>query len=68
MIDLLEQFPAPIILLRDFNAHNPLLESEKISTRRRMLKKILDKYNLNLLCLNEKKKSTTEHMMAKNRK
>ena len=41
-----------MILLGDFNTHNPLWGKEKISTRGRMLEKILDRYNL--LCLNEK--------------
>ena len=35
--DLLEQLPTPMILLDDFNAHNPLYGSEKMSTRRRMM-------------------------------
>ena len=41
MRDLLEQLPAPIILLGDFNAHNQW-RSVKISTRGRMLEKILN--------------------------
>ena len=45
MIDLLKQLPAPRILLGDFNAHNPLWESEKMSTRGRMVEKLLDRYN-----------------------
>ena len=32
--ELLEQLPAPMILLGDFNAHNTLWGSEKMSTRR----------------------------------
>ena len=44
-----------MILLGDFNAHNPLHESEKMSTTERMLEKILDRYNL--LCLNEKEET-----------
>ena len=43
-----------MILLGNFNAHNPLWGSEKMRTRGRMLEKILDRYNL--LCLNEKEK------------
>ena len=37
----LEHLPAPIILLGNFNAHNPLLYSvvKKMSTKRRMLEK-----------------------------
>ena len=46
MKDLLEQLPAPMILLGDFNAHNPLWGSEKISIRGRMLEKILARFNL----------------------
>ena len=52
MRNLLEQLPAPIILLEDFNSHSPLWESEKMNTRGRMLEKIIDRFNL--LCLNEK--------------
>ena len=33
MVDLQEQLPAIMILLGDFNAHNPLWGSNKISTR-----------------------------------
>ena len=55
LIDLLEQLPAPLILLGDFNAHNPLWGSEKMSTRGRILENILDKFNL--LCLNEKEET-----------
>ena len=36
MRDLLEQLPASMILLRNFNVHNPLWGSEKMSTRERM--------------------------------
>ena len=61
---LLEQLSAPMILLEDFNAHNPLWGSEKMSTRGRMMGKILDRYNL--LCINKKKKPTTEHLKAAN--
>ena len=55
LIDLLEQLPAPLILLGDFNAHNPLWGSEKMSTRGRILENILDRFNL--LCLNEKEET-----------
>ena len=34
MRDLLEQLPAPMILLGDFNVRNSLWVSEKMSTRR----------------------------------
>ena len=37
MRDVLEQLPTPMILLGDFNAHNPLWGSEKINTRGRMV-------------------------------
>ena len=50
---LLEQLPAPMILLGDFKAHNQLWGSEKISIRGRMLEKIFDRFNL--FCLNKKK-------------
>ena len=54
--DLLEQLPAPMILLGDFNTHNPLWGgSEKKSTTGIMLEKILDRHNL--LCLNEKEET-----------
>ena len=52
MRDLLEQLPAPMILLGNFNAHNPLWGSEKMSTRGRMLDKMPDRFNL--LCNNKK--------------
>ena len=51
-----------MVLQGDFNTYNPLWGSEKISKRKRMLEKILDRYNL----LTKKKKPTTEHMMAAN--
>ena len=40
MRHLLEQLPAPMILLGNFNAHKPLWGSEKMSTRERMLEEI----------------------------
>ena len=46
MRNLLKQLPSPMILLGDFNAHNPLWGSEKISIRGRMLEKILARFNL----------------------
>ena len=64
MREILKQLSAPMILLRDFNAHNPLWESKKISTRGRMKEKIFDRYNL--LCIKKKKKPTTEHLTAEN--
>ena len=48
----LEQLSAPMILLGDFNAHNPLWGSKKMSTRGRMIEKILNRYNL--LCIYKK--------------
>ena len=53
MRDLMEQLPAPIILLEVFNADSPLWGSEKVSTIGRILEKNLDRYNL--MYLNEKK-------------
>ena len=44
-----------MILLGDFNAHNPLWESGNMSTRGKMFQKILDRFNL--LCLNEKEET-----------
>ena len=44
-----------MILLGNFNAHNPLWGSEKMRTRGRMLEKILDRYSL--LCLDEKEET-----------
>ena len=43
MIEILEQLPASMILLGDFNVHNPLWGSEKMSTRGRMIEKVLNK-------------------------
>ena len=37
MRNLLEQHSAPMILLEDSNAHNPLWGSKKMSTSRRMI-------------------------------
>ena len=53
MRDLLEHLPAPMILLGDFNAHNSLWGSEKMSTRGRIMEKILDRYNL--LCIKKRR-------------
>ena len=55
MRDILEQHSVHMILLGDFNTHNPLCGSEKISTRARMLETIKDRFNL--LYLNEKKET-----------
>ena len=55
MRDLLEQLPAPMILLGDFNAYNPLWGSEKMNTRGRIQEKIFDRYNS--LCFNEKEET-----------
>ena len=46
MRDLLEQLSTPMPVFGDFNAHNSLWGSEKMSTRGRMMEKILDRYNL----------------------
>ena len=43
MRDLLEQLPAHMILLKDFNTHNPLWGSEIMTTRGRILEKISDR-------------------------
>ena len=50
--ELLELLPALMILLGDFNTHNPLWGSEKMCTRGRMIENILDRYNF--LCINKK--------------
>ena len=55
MKEFLEQLPAPMILLENFNTHNPLWVSEKMSIRGRMMEKILDRYNL--LCINKKEET-----------
>ena len=47
----LEQLPAPMILLGDFNAHNSLWGSEKMSTSGKMMEKIFNRYNL--LCIDK---------------
>ena len=64
MRELLEQLPAPMILLGDFNAHNLLWGSEKMNTRGRMMEKILDRRTF--CALTKKKKPTTEHLKAAN--
>ena len=51
MKELMEQLPAPMILLGDFNVWG----SEKMSTRGRMIEKILNRYNL--LCINNKEET-----------
>ena len=55
MRNLLENIPAPMILLEDFKTHNSLWGSEKMSTWGKMLEKILDR--LNLLCINKKEET-----------
>ena len=50
MGELLKQLPAPMIVLGDFNAHNPLWESEKMNTRESD-GKIHENYNL--LCISK---------------
>ena len=40
MRELLQQFPTPLILLGDFNAHNPS-EEEKYTTRVMMIEKTI---------------------------
>ena len=64
MRNLLEQIPAPMILLGDFNAYNPLCWSNKMSARGRMLDKSLTD-TISYASM-KKKKLTTEHMMAAN--
>ena len=51
----MRDLPALMILLGDFNVHNPLWGSEKMSTGWRMMEKILDGYNL--MCINKKKRN-----------
>ena len=55
MRDLLEQLPAPMILLGDFNTHNLLWGSEKMYTRGRMMEKVLIRYNI--LYINKKEET-----------
>ena len=55
MRELLEQLPAPMILLEDFNEHNPLWGSQKMSARGRMMERVLDRYNL--MCINKKEET-----------
>ena len=55
MRDLLEQLPAPRVMLRSFNEHTHCGEVKKMSTRGRMLEKIFNRYNH--LCLNEKEET-----------
>ena len=44
-----------MILLEDFSAHNLLWGRKKMSTRGRMMEKILDRYSL--LCINKKEET-----------
>ena len=55
MIELLEQLPAPMILLGNFKAHTPLWRSKKMRTRGRMREKFFNRYNL--ICINEKEET-----------
>ncbi|XP_072375929.1 uncharacterized protein [Diabrotica undecimpunctata] len=47
--DLLDQIPIPRLIVRDFNAHNPLWGSKKLTSLGRKIKSLLEKFNLNLL-------------------
>ena len=46
---LIKQFPAPFVLVGDFNAHLPLSGDVKQDSRGQMVEKLLNDYNLCLL-------------------
>ena len=46
---LIQQLPAPFVLVGDFNAHSPLWGDVRQDSRGQMLEKLLDDYNLCLL-------------------
>ena len=43
---LIEQLPAPFVLVGDFNAHSPLLGDVRQDSRGQMVEKLLNDYNL----------------------
>jgi len=47
--DLLQQIPSPVLLLGDFNAHNPLWGSNKLDSKGKIIEDILLKFNLSVL-------------------
>ena len=46
---LIEQLPAPFVLIGDFNAHSPLWGDVRQDSRGQMVEKLLNDYNLCLL-------------------
>ena len=46
---LIEQLPAPFVLIGDFNAHSPLLGDVRLDSRGQMVEKLLNDHNLCLL-------------------
>ena len=46
---LIQQLPAPFVLVGDFNAHSPLLVDMRQDSRGQMVEKVLKDYNLCLL-------------------
>ena len=46
---LIEQLPAPFVLVGDFNAHSPLWDDVRQDSRSQMVEKLLNDYNLCLL-------------------
>ena len=46
---LIQQLPAPFVLVGDFNAHSPLWGDVRQDSRGQMVEKLLDDYNLCLL-------------------
>ena len=49
LTDLLEQLPSPVILVGDFNAHNPLWGSSRTDPRGKSIEKLLSESDLQLL-------------------
>jgi hypothetical protein len=49
LIDLIAQLPAPFLLMEDFNAHNPLWGSDKMSDKGKKLKDAVSHHNLCIL-------------------
>ena len=47
--DLIEQLPAPFVLVGDFNAHSPLWGDVRQDSRGQMVEKLLNDYNLYFL-------------------
>ena len=51
LTELFQQLPAPFMIMGDFNVHNPLLGSDKVTDKGKIVEDVLS--NLNLCILND---------------